>query len=942
MHSAIRQLATSVWVVAVLTFTVLAPSRQVASQPAPSGYSLRFYGHGVDDIDRVKISVDDPATSLPGPPVDVGATDFTIEFWLRALDAENNAPAVACGANVNWIYGNIVLDRDRFSLGRKYGLSIDGGGRIVFGVTNDAQQSLSICGTTSVLDGQWHHVAVQRRVSDGWLWLYVDGALQTQADGPDGDISYPDSATPSYRGPQYCQGPANVWAGYCRNEPFIVLGAEKHDAGQSEGNRLNYPAFSGWLDELRISTVLRYATAFSRPVTPFQTDAATAGLYRFDEGPLGPCLGVVVDSSQALGGPSNGQCFYGGAAPAGPEYVLDTPAWVLPPTATATAATATATLDPAATATATSEPATVTPAPVATETPQPTPTPTNTPQPTATNTNTPEPTATPTNTPQPTATNTPTPTNTPQPTATNTATPTSTSTATPTSTPQPTATNTATATPTSINTPQPSPTNTNTPQPTATNTAAPTSTPTATPTPALSDAIFADGFEAIGLNAWSSAVTDGDDIDSTTTAAIIGARGLDAWLDDNTAIYVTDDRPVAEPRYRVRFYFDPNSIGMAANDAHYIFYGYAGASTVVLRVEFGWSGSAYRVRASLVNDGTAWTTSAWVNISDAPHYIELDWRAATAAGANNGGLTLWVDGTQRANMTGVDNDTRRIDRVRLGAIAGIDSGTRGGYFFDAFESRRQTYIGPVGGATATPTPTPTPTLTPISTPTPSPTPTPTVLPTNTPAPLNYALQFDGADDFALTSRTINGNAFTAEAWVRPSVSAVNGVALAEANLDAGWSIEFENGRATLWVRTDQGWQFVQNNTVLAANTWYHVAVTYNAGVARIYINGLASAQMTIAGALQLGPNLRIGGVAGYPFFNGAVDDVRISNTVRYSANFTPPANLPAPDAGTAGQWTFSEGSGQTTANAVSGGSALTRGGTTSPANDDPAWVTANR
>jgi hypothetical protein len=30
----------------------------------------------------------------------------------------------------------------------------------------------------------------------------------------------------------------------------------------------------------------------------------------------------------------------------------------------------------------------------------------------------------------------------------------------------------------------------------------------------------------------------------------------------------------------------------------------------------------------------------------------------------------------------------------LGALASIDSETRGTYFFDAFDSRRQSYIGP--------------------------------------------------------------------------------------------------------------------------------------------------------------------------------------------------------------------------------------------------------
>jgi len=81
-------------------------------------------------------------------------------------------------------------------------------------------------------------------------------------------------------------------------------------------------------------------------------------------------------------------------------------------------------------------------------------------------------------------------------------------------------------------------------------------------------------------------------------------------------------------------------------------------------------------------------------IGDGPHSIELDWRAATAVGANNGGLTLWIDGVQQADLTGVDNDTLQIDRVRLGAVTGIDTGTRGTYYFDAFESRRQTFIGP--------------------------------------------------------------------------------------------------------------------------------------------------------------------------------------------------------------------------------------------------------
>jgi YD repeat-containing protein len=60
-------------------------------------------------------------------------------------------------------------------------------------------------------------------------------------------------------------------------------------------------------------------------------------------------------------------------------------------------------------------------------------------------------------------------------------------------------------------------------------------------------------------------------------------------------------------------------------------------------------------------------------------------------------LTFWIDGVQQDNFTTVDNDTRRVDFAQLGSISGIDTGTRGTLYFDAFESRRTTYIGPMAG-----------------------------------------------------------------------------------------------------------------------------------------------------------------------------------------------------------------------------------------------------
>ena len=171
-------------------------------------------------------------------------------------------------------------------------------------------------------------------------------------------------------------------------------------------------------------------------------------------------------------------------------------------------------------------------------------------------------------------------------------------------------------------------------------------------TPSVSDLIFADGFESGSLSAWTSNANDLGDLSVSAAAALVGSQGMQALIDDNNAIYVNDDSPNAEPRYRARFYFDPNSIPMASGDAHIIFKGFVGTSTEVLKVEFRNPQGLTRSELRIVNDASSFTNTNWFTISDASHFIELDWRAATAVGANNGGLTLWIDDVQQVDLTG--------------------------------------------------------------------------------------------------------------------------------------------------------------------------------------------------------------------------------------------------------------------------------------------------
>lgn len=266
----------------------------ILPDPAPATqHALRFFGTGLADIDRVKIPISSSTQ------VNVGATDFTIEFWLKGQLADNAAAANCTSGPDAWRQGNIVIDRDTLGDGDfgDFGLSLFNG-RVAFGVARGATGA-TICGNLNVLDGAWHHIAVTRRRSDGKMQLFVDGSLDAQL-----IASTQTSLDVSYNTARSTTVP--------NSDPFLVLGAEKHDASAA------FPSFAGQLDELRISDNLRYLGLFARPIAPFVADGHTMALYHFDEG-----TGVDV-SDAAAGATSPGTLQVGGPSN-GPQWITDTP-----------------------------------------------------------------------------------------------------------------------------------------------------------------------------------------------------------------------------------------------------------------------------------------------------------------------------------------------------------------------------------------------------------------------------------------------------------------------------------------------------------------------------------------------------------------------------------------------------------------------------------------
>jgi hypothetical protein len=819
-------------VASLVGMTLLLPGNVVAQQ----GYSLRFYGTGARDVDRVKIPLD-----APHRPVDVGATDFTIEFWMRALP-DANASGPCAGGQDTWINGNIMFDRDIFGAGDygDYGISLYGG-RIAFGVATSTA-SRTICGVTFVADGQWHHIAVTRRYGDGQLSIFVDGALDGQASGPVGDISYRNGRT--------AQWP---------NEPYLVIGAEKHDY-----DRAAYPSFNGWIDEVHISNALRYTAPFARPTQPFTPDALTVALYHFDEG-----AGLIVnDTSGAVDGPVNGTLFVDPLS-GGPAWSTETPPWTgnlpnstLAPTATDTPAPPTATATPAPpTATSTPVP------PTATSTPVP-PTATSTPvPPTATSTPVP-PTATATPVP-PTATSAPVP-----PTATATPVP-------------PTATATPVP-PTATATPVP-PTATATPvPPTATSTPAP---PTLTPTPAsegpAENLLQNGGFE---LDANGDTRPDNWTSNSrvTRSAAVVrfGSYAMRHSATDNANYTISQ------------------TVAGVTAGTNYVLLGYVTipptGDTFTFNVRVRW----------LRSDGTIIRTDTARSFTRSTSGWEMARGVHTApAGA--------VRARVEMNVSSL-NATVYADDFAFGPASPTATPT-------------STSVPPM--ATNTPVP-PTATQTPVL-----PTATFTSSPT---AGANGALAFDGVDDEAGNAAFSMSGGFTVEAWVRPSSGNQTSIVIVTGDGSRGWSLELNDGRATLWVADNAGaWSFVRNDRVaLQSSQWYHIAATYENGSGRVFVNGVAGSTASV-GTVSHMPALRLGGLSGYGFFAGQIDDVRISRIVRYTGDFMPPSAPLSADADAIALYLFDEGSGQTAYDASGNGYHLTLGRSAGVDGADPQRVTSS-
>jgi hypothetical protein len=211
------------------------------------------------------------------------------------------------------------------------------------------------------------------------------------------------------------------------------------------------------------------------------------------------------------------------------------------------------------------------------------------------------------------------------------------------------------------------------------------------------DLIFRNGFETGGLSGWSTAATGGGDLTASGAAALAGTTvGLRANINDTAGLFVHDDSPTDEARYRARFYLDPNGFDPGESQQHRrtrAFIAFSeGPARRVAAIVLRRLGGVYSVMGRARRDDNSQANTPFVTITDAPHAVEIELVRASAPGAFDGTFEMWVDGVSAGQLTGLDNDLSEVDFARLGALS-VKTGAAGVLYFDEFESRRETAIG---------------------------------------------------------------------------------------------------------------------------------------------------------------------------------------------------------------------------------------------------------
>lgn len=199
-------------------------------------------------------------------------------------------------------------------------------------------------------------------------------------------------------------------------------------------------------------------------------------------------------------------------------------------------------------------------------------------------------------------------------------------------------------------------------------------------------------------------------------------------------------------------------------------------------------------------------------------------------------------------------------------------------------------------------------------------------------------------------------AFTIEAWINPSTAAeMSIIEKYTAPCTGGYALRMNSSRKIVAFSLSSSNVCTPLTSVasIPLHQWTHVAVSFNAGTLRIYINGILDATLTGQGTPNTSTNFltigRRGDNSAALYFNGFIDEVRIWNTQRTASNIVSTMNsqLVGNESNLVAYYTFNttgQGSGMTVVNnstSAQSGAAAVNGSTFGSASTPQYVVTGS-
>jgi hypothetical protein len=217
----------------------------------------------------------------------------------------------------------------------------------------------------------------------------------------------------------------------------------------------------------------------------------------------------------------------------------------------------------------------------------------------------------------------------------------------------------------------------------------------------------------------------------------------------------------------------------------------------------------------------------------------------------------------------------------------------------------------------------------------------------------FALSFDGLQQSATTpdaSELDLRSSWTLEAWIRPTDP--NG---GRQDIVSKWGpvgplaayvVWLEAGRITAGTHDGATTTLQTGNAALVSDTWRHIAVTFQSGTLRIYVNGNLDLEAPNLATPQNGTApLSLGNQDRREFFyEGTLDEVRIWNVHRSQNQITASMNVQIDprSAGLVAYWRMDEGTGDIAFDLTGNGHSMQLGDAVGADAGDPVWVTPGK